>query len=88
MPKNREDGSIPADCKDCEHWSSVKDRVRIHSVLTSMAGKIEEKVTADEFKPTVGDFLKVVELERAWDTNEGSKEIVARWADPALVLKS
>ena len=61
----------------------MKDRVRIQSLLTSMTGKMEKKVTADEFKPTIGDFLKVVELERAWDTNEGSKEKVVRWVDPA-----
>ena len=88
MANGRTDVSIPEDCRECKNWERVSDRVRVHSVLTSVVDKIEKKVSADDFKPTLGDYFKSLEALKSvvWGS-EGSKEITVKWEDPASKSK-
>jgi hypothetical protein len=82
MSKGMEDVRITDECKECKHWDRVGHRVRVRSLLTSMADKLEVKVMANEFKPTIGDFLKVLDAKTELDQgNEGPKEITVKWGD-------
>jgi hypothetical protein len=82
MSRMKTDASIPEDCKECIHWDQVEQRVRVRSVLTSMVDKLEEKVIASDFKPTVADFLKTLEADQNLEgTNEGPTEYIVRWGE-------
>lgn len=89
MPKNKEGASIPDDCRDCVHWEQMEDRIRIHSLLSSMVAKLEEKLNSADFKPGVGDLLKLLEARKSLEApDQGPKELEVRWADPANSLRS
>jgi len=73
---------------ECEHWDRVAHRVRVRSLLSSMADKLEGSVTADQFKPAVGDFLKVLDAEQSLEPSQGDKEMTVQWRDPGPTLLS
>lgn len=76
------DSSIPDDCKECIHWDQVEQRVRVRTVLTSMVDKLEEKVVDGDFKPTIGDFLRTLEVDQNLEgANEGPTEYIVRWEE-------
>jgi hypothetical protein len=82
MSLTNTDASIPDECKECIHWDQVEQRVRVKSVLTSMVDKLEEKVSAGDFKPTVVDFLRALEADQNLEgANEGPVEYIVRWED-------
>jgi len=88
MTNGRTNTDIPADCKECKNWERVNDRVRVHSVLTTVVDKIEEKISAANFKPTLTDYFKGLEAlnNLVWGS-EGSKEITVKWEDATLSLR-
>ncbi len=63
--------------------------MRVKSVLTTMIDKLQNKLSAKEFNPTVGDFLRALEAEQSMGlANEGATEMKVRWEDPAPSLRS
>ena len=70
----------PKSCKDCERWPEVKNRVRIAKSLQKVIGKIEAEIKGGTFKPTVGDYLKLMQLEKDFDDQE-AKEIRVTWVE-------
>ena len=89
MLKARADGNIQDACKECSYWDEVGHRVKVRSVLTTMVDKLEEKVSAEEFKPSVGDFLKVLEVDKDLEwVDEGPKEIRIIWEEPGPTLRN
>ncbi len=45
-------------------------------------GTIEKRIDEDELKPTVGDFIRLLQLEREIE-EEQPKEIKVSWVDPS-----
>ena len=81
--KDNIDRSMQDACKECSNWDEVGHQARVRSVLTTMVDKVEEKVTDEHFKPTVGDFLKVLEAERDLGRgDQGPKELHVKWEEP------
>jgi hypothetical protein len=77
------------ECSECVNWDKVKDRVRIHSVFTSLMDKIEAKLRDDEFKATTGDLLKVWDaIHTMEEADGGSKGSVLGWADQPVNLNA
>ena len=70
-------------CRECGHWKSVKERVRLMELLESAIDKMQAALEADGFKPTIGDYAKLVQMEKDLDeaADEG-KEIRVRWIEP------
>lgn len=87
MPKDRDTISTQSPCRECEHWASVSERVRVTDVLAKAIGKMEMEIANDQFKATVGDFLKLVQLEKELD-NEETKEIRVTWVEPEKAEES
>ncbi len=69
-------------CRGCNLWDEVKERVRITELLESAIEKMGEKLKADEFKPSLADYLKLMQLEKEYD-QEQVKEIKVTWVAPA-----
>ena len=72
---------LPRSCQECEHWNEVRDKLRVGEVLESVVEKMQGKIEANEFKPTVADFLRLLQLEQEIGEEE-PKEIKVTWVDP------
>lgn len=89
MATTRTNGNIPDYCKGCIHRDQVEHRVRVRSLMTSMVEKLEDRFKSDEFKPTIGDFLKVLDAEKELQlADEGPVEITVKWEDQPRTSQS
>ena len=74
-------GSSP--CERCRYWQEVRKKMRVAELLGTAITKLRERLAADDFKPTVADYLKLVELEEALEqSSEMVKEIKVTWVEP------
>jgi len=68
-------------CRDCKRWKEMKSKMRIAELLEkaadSFAGRSEEG-----FKPTLSEYLKLVQLEREFE-EEDLREVKVTWVDPS-----
>ena len=80
MPVRKRE-KIPRTCADCERRDDEKARVM--KLLTDAIGKMEAKFTTDDFKPTMGDFLKLSADWRKRSEQERPKEIKVTWVEPS-----
>jgi len=72
----------PKDCRDCERWSEIKDRVRVSEALEQAIQAVEAKIRAEDFKPTVAEYLKLIQMEKEFGQDD-AKEIKVTWVEPA-----
>ena len=79
--KGKKQEKAPKFCQECEHWTEVRDKLRVGDVLTAVVTKMRGKITADDFKPSLADFLRLVQLEKEIG-EEGPKEIKVTWVEP------
>jgi hypothetical protein len=81
VAKGKKQEKAPKSCQECEHWTEVRNKLRVGDVLTAVVQKMEGKITANEFKPTLADFLRLVQLEKEIGEEE-PKEIKVTWVEP------
>jgi ribosomal protein S1 len=79
--KRKKQEKAPQSCKECEHWTEVKNKLRVSTVLKSVITKMEAKLQEPDFKPSLADFLRLVQLENETDEEE-PKEIKVTWVEP------
>ena len=82
LQESEETANKKASCRGCELWDQVKERVRITELLENAIGKLEQKIKADDFKPSMADYLKLMQLEKEFE-QEQVKEIKVTWVAPA-----
>ncbi len=82
MAKGKKQEKAPKSCKECEHWTEVRNQLRVGKVLEEVLGKMEANLKGTDFKPSLADFLKLVQLEREVG-EEAPKEIKVTWVEPA-----
>jgi len=73
------------ECDEQDDWEELKERVRVAKLLDGMIGKMEAKLTHQEFKPTVADYLKLLQIEKEVEEKElegKPREITVTWVDP------
>ena len=68
-------------CEDCEHWAEVRNKLRVNGILAKVITQMEGKLKDVEFKPSLADFLKLVQMEKDLD-DDGPKEIKVTWVEP------
>ena len=81
MGKGKQQEKAPKSCEQCEHGTEVRDKLRVGKVLESVIKTMEEKLGTAEFKPTLADYLKLVQ----WQKESGDelvKEIKVTWVEP------
>jgi hypothetical protein len=81
MAKAKQQEKAPKSCEQCEHWTEVRNKLRVGKVLESVIKTMEEKLATAEFKPTLTDYLKLVQ----WQKEGGEeliKEIKVTWVEP------
>ena len=81
VAKSNKQEKAPKSCQECEHWTEVRNKLRVGGVLDKIIEKMSTKLAADEFKPSLADFLKLVQLEKEAGEEE-PKEIKVTWVEP------
>ena len=81
VAKGKKQEKAPKSCQECEHWTEVKNKLRVGKVLEDVLTKMEEQLKTNEFKPSLGDYLKLVQLEKEVG-DEAPKEIKVTWVEP------
>lgn len=83
MTTETEKRTDPRSCRDCERWPEVRQSIRISELLEKAISTLQARLEAADYKPTVGDFLKLLQIEKDID-EEAPKEIKVTWVDPAI----
>ena len=81
MAKSKRKLVVPDDCRECPNWPKVAEKVRIADVLKKTIERMEKEIAKDDFKTTLADYLKLVQLEKDLDDNT-VKEIKVSWVKP------
>ena len=81
MAKSNKQEKAPKSCQECEHWTEVRNKLRVGGVLEKVIATMETKLTKDEFKPSLADYLKLVQMEKEIGDEE-PKEIKVTWVEP------
>jgi hypothetical protein len=80
--KTKKQEKAPKECRDCEQGQVRKDKVRVSDLISKAIEGFEKRVQEADFKMTVGDYLKLVQMEKEYE-QEGAKEIRVTWVEPA-----
>jgi len=72
-------------CEGCRRWKDVKDKMRIAELLARAAAGFD-KARGEEFKPSLAEYLKLVQLEKEFEEDE-VKEIKIKWVEPSARAK-
>jgi hypothetical protein len=62
-------------------------RIRISDLLDKAIVGIEDRLKAQDFKPTMGDYLKLLQMEIDLEQEE-IREIKVTWVEPAVTSDS
>ena len=68
-------------CEECPRWKEVRNRLRVSKLLADAISAFEKNVKDEKVKPTMGDYLKLLQLEHEFQ-EEGPKDITVRWVEP------
>jgi hypothetical protein len=80
--KGKKTGQSPKDCRDCENWRDVQERVRVSEALEKAIKAVEAKIKSKDFKPTMAEYLKLMQVEKELKQDD-AKEIKVTWVEPA-----
>lgn len=80
MSKKQE--MAPKSCQVCEHWAEVRKKLRVGDVLQVVIRKMEENLVGTDFKASLGDYLKLVQIEKEVGGIDEPKEIKVTWVQP------
>jgi hypothetical protein len=75
--------AVPKSCQECGRWKSIRQKVRVEELLGTAIEKLKLRFEERDFKPSVADYLKLVEMEEQLE--QGSdlvKEIKVTWVEP------
>ncbi len=76
-------GKPPKSCRECSNWKEGKERVRLMELLESAIDKMQKALLDQGFKPTIGDYAKLVQMEKEIEEANGeAKEIKVTWVEP------
>jgi hypothetical protein len=73
-------------CEGCKRWKDVRDKMRIAELLAQAADNFST-VKNGEFKPSLAEYLKLVQLEKEFEEEE-VREIKVKWVEPSVRKKS
>lgn len=81
------EGKAPKDCRKCPRWKEVKEKIRVSNLLEKAIKAFEDRIATQDFKPTIAEYLKLVQLEQESE-QETPKEIKVTWIDPTVTSNS
>ena len=61
----------------------MRQRLRVSELLVKAIESFEARLNAQDFKPTVTEYLKLLQMQQDLDATESKpKEIKVTWVDP------
>jgi hypothetical protein len=81
ITRKKAGGRTPKSCAECSHWKEVRRQIRLSEFLNAALTDIEGKLQNKELKPTMGDYLKLLQMEQD-NEHEIPKEIRVTWVEP------
>ena len=78
---------VPDDCEKCSRWKEAKESIRTFNLLEKAIKAFEARFNSTDFKPSVAEYLKLVQLEQEAEQDE-AKEIKVTWIDPTATSNS
>jgi len=82
----RKTGRAPKNCRQCTRWGEVSEKVRVHELLERTIEQFELKIREAEYKPTVAEYVKLLQLEREIGEEDEPKEIKVSWVGPTEIF--
>ena len=62
--KGKKQEKAPKSCQECEHWAEVRNKLRWAEFWKPSSRQMEDKLKDSEFKPSLADYLKLVQMEK------------------------
>jgi hypothetical protein len=72
--------SDPGSCEKCSRWKELKEKIRITELLAGMIKGFQERVEKNDLKPTVAEYLKLLQAEQEFE-QDAPKEIKVTWVE-------
>lgn len=70
-------------CRECPEWQTMRQKLRFSELLLKAIEGFESRMNAQDFRPTVAEYLKLLQMEQEMDATEDKpKEIKVTWVDP------
>jgi len=85
--REKAEQKAPKECRKCPRWKEVKEKIRTSELLGKVITVFENRVKDPDFKPTVAEYLKLVQLEQEAE-QENAKEIKVTWIEPEVTSNS
>ncbi len=76
--------AAPKTCEECPRWKEVRSQLRVSKLLGDAIAAFERNVKEKKVNPTMGDYLKLLQLEHEFQ-EESPKDITVRWVEPEPV---
>ena len=88
MPSQGNETDAPKACLECTHWNEIKRKIRVVDLLDQLINKAEEKLKANNFNPSTGDYMKLLQIEKDLQEElQPPRDIKVTWIEPET-LKS
>jgi hypothetical protein len=71
----------PKDRRNSGNRKQTKKKSKVSILLNRAIKSFEKRIQADDFRPTIAEYLKLVQLEQESE-QETAKEIKVTWIDP------
>jgi hypothetical protein len=86
MSKTESKTARKRDCKQCSNWEAIREHVRVSELLDKAIASYDEKLKDTEFKPTIAEYLKLLQLEKELEDELQDTEVQVTWVGPDIVL--
>jgi len=73
------------DCKQCSKWEAIREHVRVTELLDKAIASYDEKLKDHDFKPTIAEYLKLLQLEKELEDELQDTEVQVTWVGPNIV---
>ena len=73
------------DCKQCSNWEAVREHARVSELLDKAIAAYDQKLQEKDFKPTIAEYLKLLQLENELEDELQDTEVQVTWVGPDIV---
>ena len=84
MAKTRSKTDRKRDCKKCSNWEAIREHVRVSELLDKAIASYDAKLKEAEFKPTIAEYLKLLQLEKELENEIRDTEVQVTWVGPDI----
>jgi hypothetical protein len=84
MSKTESKPQEKQDCKKCGNWEAIREHVRVSELLDKAIASYDQKLRDKDFKPTIAEYLKLLQLEKELEEELQDSEVQVTWVGPDI----